>query len=147
MNYQLDGLDENGIPDPTIEPFNGPSTFVLNTDEEDEAFIRDLLAQLGIPELVLAMIEDRGVEILLQLVVLEEAERDLYLASLGAEVGCEALLDNYRTPLGNVPLYTLQGQSCEVADLASQATGSYFADALCTDEIAYRPTDEFEICL
>ena len=147
LNYQLDGLDENGIPDPTIQPFNGPSTFVLSTDEEDQVFIRELLAQLGIPEMILAMIEDRGVEILLQLVVLEGAERDLYLASLGAEVGCEALLGNYQTPLSNVPIYALNGQICEVADLASQTTGSYFADALCTDEIAYRPTDEFEICL
>ena len=147
LNYQLDGLDENGIPDPTIQPFNGPSTFVLSTDEEDQAFIRELLAQLGIPEMVLAMIEDRGVEILLQLVVLEGAERDLFLASLGAEVGCEALLGNYQTPLSNVPIYALNGQGCEVADLASQSAGSYYSDTSCTNEIAYRPTDEFEFCL
>ena len=146
LNYQLDGRDENGVPDAAIEPFNGPSTFLLSTDEEDEEFIRELLAELGIPEIVLAMVDDRGIEILLQLVVLEGAERDAYLASLGAEVGCDALLSTYQLPLDNVPLYVLNGQACEVADISSAATGSYFSDVSCTNEVAFSPTDDVDYC-
>ena len=144
LNYQLDGLDENGLPDPTIEVFNEPTTYVLSANDEDEAFIRDLLVELGIPEIVLAMVDGRGVEILLQLVVLEGAERDTYLASLGVEIGCEALFANYRLPLATAPLYAVNNQVCEVADLST--VGAYFSDALCANEIAFSPTDEFEYC-
>ncbi|MBT8435330.1 MAG: alpha/beta hydrolase, partial [Gammaproteobacteria bacterium] len=147
LNYRLDGLDENGLPDPAIQAFNGPTTFVLEADEEDQAFIRGLLEELGIPDIVLAMLDDRGVEILLQLVILEGTERDAYLAGLGAEVGCEALLGTYQVPLDSIPIYTLSGQTCGVADLSIHNTGGYFSDTLCSNEIAFSPTDDFEFCL
>ena len=147
LNHQFDGLDEDGLPDPAIEPFNAPSTFVLSTDEEDQAFIRELLEELGIPEIALAMAEDRGVEILLQLVVLEGDERDAFLAALGAEVGCEALLGAYQVSLDKVPIYALGGQGCAVADVSGEGAGGYFSDASCTNEIAYEPTDEFGFCV
>lgn len=147
LNYRLDGLDENGMPDPTIEAFNAPSTFVLDVDEADKAFIRDLLAELGIPEIVLAMVDDRGVEILLQLILLDGAERDAYLAGLGAEVGCEAILGTYLTPMNRTTVYTLDDQQCEIADLSTAGTGGYFSDAQCNNEIAFSVTDDTEFCL
>jgi len=147
LNYSLDGLDENGLPDPTIQAFNGPTAFVLEANEDDRAFIDQLLQDLGIPEIVLAMVEDRGVEILLQLVVLEAAERDAYLAGLGAQVSCEALLGTYQTPLDIIPVYTFDGQSCDVADLTVPGSGSYYSDSNCSDAISFRPTDDFEYCL
>ena len=147
LNHRFNGLDENGMPDSTIVAFNGPTTFELNVSEDDKAFIRDLLQELGIPDIVLAMIEDRGVEVLLQLVILEGAERDAYLASLGAEVSCRAILDNYQVTLDIAPIYTATEQACEVADPGAQNYGSYFSDAACTNEIAFSPTDEFTFCL
>ena len=50
---------------PTIEAFNGPTTFVLETSPEDQAFIRGLLEQFGVPDLVLAMLDERGVEVII----------------------------------------------------------------------------------
>ncbi len=147
LNYSLDGLDENGVPDPTIVAFNGPTTFVLEADEDDQAFIRDVLEELGIPEIVLAMVDERGIEILLQLIILEGAERDAYIASLGGEVSCEALLGTYRVPLDSTPLYTLNGQVCETTDPSIQSNGGYFSDSACANEIAYRPTDDLDFCL
>ena len=147
LNYRLEGLDENGVPDPTIQAFNGPSTFVLDVDEEDKAFIRDLLADLGIPDIVLAMVDDRGVELLLQLILLDGVERDAYLAGLGAEVGCEAILGTYLAPLSRTPVYTLDGQVCSAADLTVPGVGGYFSDSLCGNEIAFSVTDETAFCL
>jgi len=143
----MDGLDENGVPDPTITAFNAPSTFVVSADEEDQDFIRELLAELGVPDIVLTMVDERGVEILLQLVVLEGAERDAYIAGLGFEVACSALLGNFQVDLPEVPLYTLGAQGCAVADLNAPATGSYFSDLACTNEVAFSPTDDdFAYC-
>ena len=147
LNYSLDGLDSNGVPDPTTEAFNGPTAYVLEASEDDRAFIDQLLQDLGVPEIVLAMVEDRGVEILLQLVVLEGAERDAYLAGLGAQVSCEALLGTYQTQLDIIPLYTFDGQSCDVADLAVPGNDSYYSDSQCSNAISFRPTDSVEYCL
>lgn len=147
LNYRLDGLDENGLPDPTITAFNGPSTFVLSIDEDDEAFVRDLLAELGIPDLLISLLDDRGIEILLQLAILEGAEKDAYLAELGATVGCDALLNRFELPLDAVPIYTLNGQVCEVADLSGPDGAAYFTDPLCSNEVAYAGTDENDFCL
>ncbi len=147
LNRRLDGLDENGVPDPTIEAFNAPSTFVIEANEEDQAFIRGLLEEFGVPDLVLSMIDERGVEILLQLVALEGAERDAYLASLGAEISCDAILDNFAVTLVSTPIYTLSGQACNVANVGGQPADGYYSDAACTNEVAFRPTDDLEFCL
>jgi len=146
LNYKLDGLDKDGNPDPTITVFNGPSTFFLSVDEDDEEFVRDLLEQFGIPDIVLSILDDRGIEILLQLVILEGAEREAYLTQLGAEVGCDAVRSTYEVSLDTTPIYALNGQLCEVADLSGPDAGNYFSDALCTDEIAFRVTDVDEFC-
>lgn len=69
LTNRLDGLDENGIPDPTIEPFNGPTIFALDVSEEDRAFVRDVLELLGLPDIVISMLGSRGIGILLDLVV------------------------------------------------------------------------------
>ena len=44
-NFELDGLDENVVPDPPIVAFNGPTTFVLDSNEEDQAFVRETTAR------------------------------------------------------------------------------------------------------
>jgi acetyl esterase/lipase len=147
INYRLDGLDENGLPDPTIEAFNGPTTYVLEVDETDRAFIDQLLQDLGVPDIVLAMVDEQGAEILLQLVVLEGAERDAYLAELGAQVSCEALFGAYKVPLDIIPLYEFDGQSCATADLAAPGSDGYYADPQCSQAISFRPTDDIEYCL
>lgn len=146
LNFKLDGLDASGVPDPTITAFNGPSTFLLDVTEDDEEFVRDLLAQFGIPDLVISMLDDRGIEILLQLVILEGAEREAYLAELGAEVSCDAVRNTYEISLDVTPIYALNGQFCEVADVRGPDAGAYFSDMACTDEIAFSVTDSNAFC-
>lgn len=147
LNLRLDGLDANGNPDPTLTAFNVPSVFVLDVSEEDQAFVRDLLEQYGIPDLVIAMLEDRAIEVLLQLVILEGAEREAYLAALGASLSCDILLTAFQTPLQSVPLYTLNNQICEVADLSATSSAEHFTDTQCTEAVAYRSTGNAEYCL
>jgi acetyl esterase/lipase len=146
LDNRLNGLDKNGIPDPAITAFNAPTIFVLNVNEEDQAFVRDLLEQYGIPDLVIAMLEERAIEVLLQLVILEGAEREAYLAALGVTASCDLLLAAFQTPLDSVPLYAFNGQACEVANLSSPDAQAYFVDAECTDEVAYQSTDGVEYC-
>jgi len=146
FNYRLDGLDENGDPDPAIEPFNAPSTVIIDVAAEDVAFVRDALRQFGIPDIVISMLDERGVDILLRLAVLEGAEREAYLAELGADVSCDVLLAAFRASLASSPIYTLDGQGCSVADPRGPATGRYFSDPSCANEIAYAPPDEAEFC-
>ncbi len=131
---------------PTITAFNTPTTFVLDVKDEDQAFVRDLLLQFGIPDLVITMLDDRGVEILLQLVILQGAEREAYLAALGASVSCEVILNAYALPLDVNPIYALNGQVCEVADVSGPDAGTYFTNMSCTDEVAFQVTDEAEYC-
>jgi acetyl esterase/lipase len=147
LNRRLDGLDENGVPDPTIEAFNAPTVFVIEANDEDQAFIRGLLEEFGVPDLVLSMVDERGVEILLQLVVLDSAQRDAYLASLGAEISCDAILDNFAVTLDSTPIFTLNGQSCSVANLSGPPADAYYSDTACTNEVAFRPTDDLDFCL
>jgi acetyl esterase/lipase len=147
LNYRLDGLDSNGQPDPTLTVFNSPTTFILDVSAQDQAFVKDLLAQYGIPDIVIAMLEERGVEVLIQLAVLEGAEREAYLASLGATITCDVTLAAFQTQLDSVPLYTLNNDVCEVTSLSGPAADSYYTDALCTDAVAYRVRDDAEFCL
>jgi len=146
LNYRLDGLDENGLPDPTLTVFNAPTIFALDVSDEDQASVRSLLEQYGIPDTVIAMLEERAVEVLLQLAILEGAEREAYLAALGASVSCDVLLASFQTTLDLVPLYALNGPVCEVADLSSSEAADYFVDSLCTQAVAYRRTDDAEFC-
>lgn len=146
LNYRLDGLDENGNPDPLISAFNAPTTFFLDVNEEDQAFVRELLLQFGIPDLVITMLDDRGIEILLQLVILEGAERQEYLAALGATVSCDALLNTFETSLDVNPIYVLNGQVCEVANLSDPNATTYFTDMSCTDEVAFQVTTTTDFC-
>ncbi|MDH3619603.1 MAG: alpha/beta hydrolase [Gammaproteobacteria bacterium] len=143
---RLDGLDADGNPDPTIEAFNGPTTFALDMSEEDTAFVRDVLELLGLPDIVISMLGTRGIDILLDLVVLSSEERDAYLAALGAEVGCEALFTTYRTVLDRNPLYHDNGGSCVAAPVTGTPAGPYFTEAGCTNEVAFTPADEALFC-
>lgn len=146
LNYRLDGLDQNGMPDPAIAAFNTPTTFILDVTEEDQVFVRELLAQFGIPDLVISMLDDRGIEILMQLVILEGAEREAYLAELGATVSCSAVLNTFETPLDVHPIYAWNGQVCEVADTSGPVADAYFTDSSCTNEVAFRVTDVAGFC-
>ena len=146
LSYRLDGLDENGDPDPTIEAFNGPTVFALDMDEDDKAFVRGALDTLGLPDIVISMLGSRGIDILLDLVVLPAGERDAYLAALGAEVGCEALFSTYRTVLARNPIYHDDGGSCVAAPVSGPPSGPYFTDSSCSDEFAFSPTDETMFC-
>ena len=144
LNYRLDGRDENGEPDPTLAAFNGPSTFLLDISEDDRESVRDLLGQYGIPEIVIDMLDERGVEVLLTLAILEGPERELYLAELGAQASCDVVLAAFETPLAQSPLYVVNNQVWEAASAA--AAGPYYTDAACGDEAAYRPTSAAEFC-
>lgn len=144
LNLRLDGLDADGNPDPAIEPFNGPTTFVIDVGEDDEDFIQALLAELGIPDIVLSMVVDRGIEILLNLAILEGAEREAYLLELGVQVGCEALFGRYRIALGAVPIYQSKGELCFAA--RDGFVAPYYTDPACTDELAFEPGDEAAYC-
>ena len=146
LNFRLDGRNENGDIDPNIEPFNAPTVFVLEQNEEDLVVIRALLAELGLPEIVIALVEERGVEILLQLLVLDEAQREAFLAELGASVACDAVLGRYAQPLERTPLYQLEGQLCAVADLGADSSSPYFVDDACSVEVAFSPTSEAQFC-
>ena len=146
FNYRLDGLDENGQPDPTIDAFNAPSTIVIDVDEEDQAFIRDALRQFGIPDIVISMLDERGVDILLRLAILDGAERDAYLAELGADLSCDVLLAAFQTPLATSPVYSMSGEGCAVTDPWGPDAGRYFTDPSCTEDLAYEPPDIEAFC-
>lgn len=146
FNNRLDGLDADGNPDPAIDAFNTPSTIVIDVDEEDQAFVRDALRQFGIPDMIISILDDRGVDILLQLAILDGAERDAYLAELGATVSCDVLLAAFETPLPFTPIYAQDGQGCIAADPHGPAADRYFSDAACSEEIAYAPPDRTGFC-
>jgi acetyl esterase/lipase len=147
FNNKLNGLSDNGIADPTIEAFNGPTTFVVQHDQEDAEAVRSILEALGVPELVISLANDRGAEIILQLAMLDEGERDAYLARLGADVGCTALRNTFEVPMQTAPLYALNEQGCVKADVFGAALGRYFTDEACTSEVAFRPADANEFCM
>jgi len=146
FNYRLDGLDGNGQPDPTIDAFNAPSTIVVDVNEEDQAFVRDALRQFGIPDIVIAMLDERGIDILLRLAVLDGAERQAYLAELGADVSCDVLLAAFQSSLPSTPIYAMEGPGCAIADPWGPDAGNYYSDAACSVEIAYVPPDEAAFC-
>ena len=146
LNFRLDGRNADGEIDPDIEAFNGPSVFVLEQNAEDLELIRALLAELGLPEIVIALVEERGVEILLQLLVLDDAQRDAFLAELGVTIACDAVLGRYAQPLMRTPLYQLEGEQCSVADLDAESAGPYFVDDTCGVEVAFSPTSDAQFC-
>lgn len=146
FNNRLDGLDANGLPDPTIEAFNVPSTVLVDVDEDDAALVRDALREFDIPDIVISMLDERGVDILLRLAVLEGAEREAYLAGLGADASCDIVLAALRTPLSSSPIYAMDEQGCSVADPWGPDAGEYFTDTSCTNEVAYEPPDQAEFC-
>ena len=146
LNFRLDGRDENGVIDPGIVAFNGPTVFALDVDPEDQGLVSGLLAELGVPDFLIDMLDERGVEILLQLAILEGDEREAFLAELGATASCDVLLNTFEATLASVPLYEFDGQSCNVADLDGADAGHYFTDMQCVNEVAYRPRDDVEFC-
>lgn len=146
LNYRLDGRDENGQLDPNIVAFNGPSVFVLDVEEDDEALVNDILVQLGVPDILLDILDDRGIDILLQLALLEGEAREIFLAELGATASCDVLLDNFEITMPATPVYEFDGQDCNVAALDGPDSSSYYSDAQCTSQLAYRPTDDVEFC-
>ena len=146
LNLRLDGLDPAGNPDPAIDPFNAPSVFVIAQDPADLALTRAMLAELGIPDLVLDMLDTRGAEILLQLAVLDDAGRKALLAELGATIGCEALFGKYAANLPQPTVYTLSDGACTVAALEGPDLGRYFRDDRCQQPLSFRPTSQAQFC-
>lgn len=146
LNFRLDGRNSGGEIDPDIEAFNGPSVFMLEQSAEDLGLIRALLAELGLPEIVIALVEERGVEILLQLLVLDDAQRDAFLAELGANIACDAVLGRYAQLLPRTPLYQLDGELCSAAALDADNALPYFSDDACNVELAFKPTSDAQYC-
>jgi acetyl esterase/lipase len=144
LNNRFDGLDANGSPDSTIEAFNGETIFATETIDTDTA--RAVLQELGVSELLVSLLNDRGGEILLRLAVLNDTERQQFLAELGATLGCDTLQSNFERPLEQVSLYTLTGGQCISTDSSDTALSQYFSDPGCTDEIAFSPTPVETFC-
>ncbi|MEM7283570.1 MAG: alpha/beta hydrolase, partial [Pseudomonadota bacterium] len=144
LNFRLDGKNTLGQIDPNIEAFNQPTTFLLEQDEDDLPLVRSLLDELGLPDLVIHLVENRGIEILGELAALNEDSRRQYLGELGAGLACDAILSKYQTPMANKPLYQAIGGQCRVGQLGQN--GSFFSDHECNDPVAFEPTDLDAYC-
>lgn len=145
LNQRLDGLDAGGNRDPSIAPFNGRTVFPLLKDGDDGKTAGALISQLGIGETLVEVLNRRGGELLLQWASVGETERTALLDSVAAEAGCDVLTQKFAAPMIRTPLYTLSGDACIQGDTAAGAE-RFFADAACTQEVAFRVTDDLEFC-
>ncbi len=146
LNYRLNGLDSDGNIDSSITAFNGRSLFTFGQNPEDQAVIQDILTQLGIPDMLVQMLNERGIEILLQLIVMTETERKNFIAELGANIGCHALRQRYELNLPQAPLYVQEGSACMIADLYGIDRGNYYNDSQCLQAVAFRPIIPEQFC-
>jgi acetyl esterase/lipase len=146
LNYRLDGRDPDGRPDPALEPFNGPTVFRIEQDADDLPLVRALLDALGLPDVVIALLEDRGVEILLQLLAMNGDERASFLAELGAGIACDAVIDTYGTSLPRRGPWQETGGSCVAIEADGDPSAAYFADDECRLEAHFSPSDPAGFC-
>jgi len=146
LNYRLNGLDSNGNLDSSITAFNGQSLFTFDQNPEDQAVIQDILTQLGIPDMLVQMLNERGLEILLQLIVMTETERKNFIAELSADIGCHALRQKYELNLSQTPLYVQEGSACMLADLYGIDRVNYYSDSQCQQTVAFRPSIPEQFC-
>ena len=110
-----------------------------------DAFLAGLLLEVGTPDLD-PLILDPDADFLLQLALMDDAEREAYIAAAIAELNCETLLDALAQPLGTTPIYALNGGMCETAAPSGADFGRYFSDPGCTAEVSFRPTDTGQFC-
>ena len=143
FNFRLDGRDSAGQPDPNLTAFNQPTTFLLEQDADDLPLVRALLDELGLPDLVITLVENRGIEILGQLAALDESGRQAYLGELGAGLACDAVLSRYQIAMPQKPLFTKQAGNCRVASSDEQ---NLFADNQCTNPVDFAVTDLDQYC-
>ncbi len=146
LNFRLDGLDAAGSRDESVTPFNGQTAYPLVSDPADAVLARALLEELGIPRRLVDLLYTKGGEMLLQLLASESAERKALVAALVVELGCDGVRGTFGRDLPRVPLYRASGTACIVADVETDLGGPYYSDALCSQEVAFRPTSDLEFC-
>ena len=146
INWRLDGRNDQGNLDPSIVRFNGPSVFPLVRDGGDSALTQLVLAELDLPNRVIAALKSRGGELLLQVLVLDSEQRKAILTKLAFDVGCDTLKSRFAQNLPRIPLYTMTSASCAAVDTTNMIEGNYFSDANCKQALAYRPTDDQQWC-
>jgi len=146
FNNRLNGLDSNGNIDNSITAFNGQTIFTFDQNPEDQAVIQDILTQLGIPDMLVQMLNERGIEILLQLIVMTDTERKNFIAELGTDIGCQALRQKYELNLSQTPLYVQEGSACMLADLYGVDRINYYNDSQCQQAVAFRPIIPEQFC-
>lgn len=145
LNRRLDGLDGSGNRDDNLAPFNGRTVFPLLEDLDDAKTAGALIAQLGLGEILVDTLNRRGGELLMQWASIGADEQTALLDSVAAEAGCQVLTEKFTAPLPRTPLYTLSANACVLAEEPTQAQ-PFFTDAACTQEVAFRPTNDLEFC-
>ena len=73
------------------------------------------------------------------------ADQQKIKSIIGSAAACEAT-HAFRSNLAHQTLYTPVNGSCVIADLDGADTGSYFADAACSQSVNYRPTPYVSFC-
>lgn len=148
LNNRFAGLDAAGNRDETIDPFNGATVFPLVKDAASNETAVAIARDLNIGNLIITLFDTRGADVLLQLLVLDDAGRKQFLADLGASLLCDALLARYEaTQAPQAPLYSIDGNNnCVATDPFGPDQNRYFLDGACATEVAYRPTSKPEFC-
>ena len=146
-NNRLNGLDNNGIPDPGINSvFNSQTIFELPPEIHDSEFKSLLITELGLPDILFSVLDKTPGQVLYILLALDGEEKKQALAELGSTLVCGAVKDYFELPLDTSPLYTLNAGVCEVASTIGPDTGHYFTDTNCLQEVAFKPEDTEEFC-
>ncbi len=156
-NNRLNGLDVNGVPDPSITSvFNSQTIFELPTEINDPEFTDLLINELGLPDIIFNVLDKTPGQVIYILLALDGEERKQALAELGSLLACDAVKNYLELPLDTVPLYTTNNNGvCEVASTApatpptaepGSGPARYFTDLNCLQEIAFKPEDAEAYC-
>jgi len=145
-NHRLNGLDENGLPDPSITPFNGATVYVLPDEVRQLEFAMQLIKEFDLPEVLFDTLNNNAPELLYYLLTADKPSREAYLSELGAGIMCDTTRKIFEVDLASAPLYSFDGASCTLADINGPDRSRYFSDSLCQDEVAFRPTPMTAFC-
>ena len=151
INNKLNGLDNNGLPDPGMTSvFNSQTIFELPAEIHDSEFIRLLITELGLPDILFSALDKAPGQVLYILLALDGDERKQALAELGSTLVCGAVKDYFELPLDSSPLYTIDAGVCDIASTIGPTIGPdmgrYFMDTNCLQEVAFKPEDTEEYC-
>ncbi|NOZ54325.1 MAG: alpha/beta hydrolase [Gammaproteobacteria bacterium] len=145
-NNKLNGLDERGIPDQSITPFNGETVYVLPDDVAQVEFAIQLIREFDLPDVLFDTLNHNAAEFLFNMLTADKQSREAYLAELGAGVVCDTVRRKFEVDMVRTPLYWFDGANCAQVDINESDKERYFSDSLCQDAVAFRATPTASFC-